>query len=123
MSDQDAGAQPGTLVFFALLLDGRVAHTAGVVVRADTHAERGDAVVFLRDGAVVHQVPAAFVVAIEPHPDDKAARDAVLRHRQRGVGGATVHVREGATAAPRGRSGVTGTAIPAEGLSIRVSER
>lgn len=118
-----SAAVPARPSFFAALLDGRVAHTAGVVVRADEHAQRGDVVVFLRDGAVVHQVPAAFVVAIEPHSDDKAARDAVLRHSQRGVGGATVHVREGAAAAPRGRSGASGTAIPAEGLSIRVSER
>ena len=107
---------------FAVLLDPRVAHTAGLVVLAESHATHDGVVVFRRDDRVVHQLPAAHVVAISACLDDKTARDAVAAHRQRGVGGATVHVEEHAAAAPRGRSAAAGTAIPAEGISFRVSE-
>ncbi|TNF35459.1 MAG: hypothetical protein EP329_06190 [Deltaproteobacteria bacterium] len=107
--------------FAVLLRGGPLADSFSL--RADGYEERGDSVVFLRDDRVVHQVPSAWVAAIEVHPDALAARDAVAAHRAAKTGGATIHVQENAAAAPRRRGGSGApTAVPAEGVSIRIDE-
>ncbi len=110
--------------FFAVIMQPSAQYAKSFDVRADAHAAHGDTTQFLRDGRVVHQVPSAYVLRIERHPDQRAAADAVAAHRRSTAGGATIHVQETASAAPRRRArGGAATAIPAEGISVRIDER
>jgi len=112
------------MLHFAVLLGPNADLAKSFTVRADAHETRGDALVFVRDGGVVHQVPRAWVATVEPYEDARAASDAVAAHRESRVGGATIHVQESAAAAPRGRRrGGSPTAVPAEGIAIRIEER
>jgi hypothetical protein len=107
----------------AVLLHRDADLAASFVVRADGYEPRGDALVFLREDRVVHQVPQRWVAAISVHDDELSAREAVAAHRRTEVGGATIHVQESAPAAPRRRGrGGAATAVPAEGISIRIDE-
>lgn len=108
---------------FAVLLHAAAAPMTSFVLVADDHVEAAGVVTFRRDGRVVHQVPAAWVARVENHPDDRGAQDAIRAYRAARVGGATIHVEESASAAPRrrGRGGAP-TAVPAEGISVRIDE-
>jgi len=110
--------------FHAVLLKASAAYAKSFTVRADAWETRSDVVVFVRDEQIVHQLPADYILRVEVHPTEKAAADAVADHRCAKVGGATIHVHETAAAAPRrrGRGGAP-TAVPAEGVSVRLEER
>lgn len=107
----------------AVLLHRNTDLATSFVVRADRHEPRGDALVFLREDRVVHQVPQNWVAEVSVHDDELSAREVVAAHRRTEVGGATIHVQESAAPAPRrrGRGGAQ-TAVPAEGISIRIDE-
>lgn len=113
------------MAHYAVLLNSRAGLAGSFVVRADGVAEDvGDGRLRLvRDGLVVHEVPSDWVIGLEAFAHARAAADRVAAHRAALVGGATIHVQESAPAAPRGRAGAgRPTAVPAEGLSIRISE-
>ena len=110
---------------YAVLLNSRAGLAGSFVVRADAVAEDlGDGRLrLLREGLVVHEVPADWVSTVEAFAHARAAAERVAAHRAALVGGATIHVQESSTAAPRVRAGAgRPTAVPAEGLSIRISE-
>jgi hypothetical protein len=93
-------------------------------LRADRWAESDGVCRFFRDDALVHQVPAAELLRVEPHDSDKAAQDALSEFRRARAGGATVNVEEAAPGKPRARErGGAAVAVPAEGISFRVEER
>ena len=109
--------------YFAVLLGCDADLAVSFVVRADRHGTAGAALCFLRDDRVVHQVPSTWVDAVVCCASELEARDAVAAQRRAHVGGATIHVHETSAGAPRrrGKSGAP-TAVPAEGLTIRIDE-
>jgi len=112
------------LPHYAVLLHAHAAVAQSFVILADAvteDADRGDTV-FMRDGAVVHRVPTRWVAGVSAFDHALPAREAVNAHRTQ-LGGATIHVRESASPAPRrGRSGATASAVPAEGIVFRIDE-
>jgi hypothetical protein len=104
------------------------APVASRVVRADAWRDDAGMTRLFRDEALVFSAPTASIVAIEPHPDHRAATLAVWRHRMRRVGGSTLHVHE-AQPAPARRARADDHAVttrargaPAEGVSVRIEE-
>lgn len=88
----------------------------------------GGRVTLWRGGRLVHSARAEEVVAAEPFPDERAARQRVLAHLEAGVGGATMNITEMGVA-PRlvrrgsGRAaGGRGGGIPAESLRVIVED-
>ncbi len=114
------------MAFYAVLMGPRAELTESFDLRADGYRQTAGALLFLRDGRIIHQLPAAYVLRVEEHPDQRSASEAVAGARRARAGGTTIHTHEAAApAAPRRRRGGGGapTAIPAEGLSIRIDER
>lgn len=108
--------------FFALLLAPHAWPAQSMVVRAERSTTEGAALVFWDGDRAVHRVPAAVVLEVVAHATKKAADQAVRAHREKAVGGATIHVEEaGPALRGRPRSAAT-TAVPTESISFKVEE-
>jgi len=112
---------------YALLLRPDAWPAKSQVVRGDRVTE--DDVLTIWEGErAVYRVPAQLVIEVLAFDNQKAAAKAVNTFITKPeAGGATVHVAElGVTARPtRARPGERsggGTAVPAEGISVRITE-
>ena len=77
---------------------------------------------FFRDGNLVRRAAAAEILRVDTYDSAKAAHDAVIAFMRDSAGGTTVRVDEGASVQPRSRAG-GGSAVPLEGIALRVEER
>jgi hypothetical protein len=82
---------------FVLVLKG-FGYARALAIRADCHEARGDQRVFLRDGRVVHQAPAANVRDVLPFDNRRDADQHVKSILEQRAGAATMHVVESGVA-------------------------
>ena len=113
---------------FAILF-ARGGTAQALIVAADEADHRQDgSLVLRRDDAVVYQAPPGAVSDAVGCDSQKAAADRCREHRESlaGAGAGTFSISEGGPAPTtgrlRGRSRGGGTAIPAEGISIKIQE-
>jgi hypothetical protein len=78
---------------FVLVLTG-FGYARALSVRADAHEARGEQHVFLREGRIVHQAPAANVRDILPFDNGRDADQHVKSILEQRAGAATMHVSE-----------------------------
>ncbi|MCC6624079.1 MAG: hypothetical protein IT385_22680 [Deltaproteobacteria bacterium] len=114
--------------WYTLVLSPAAWPAASQIVRADDATREGGTLTLWAAGRAVHRVPERLVLALERHETQRAATAALARARERGVGGATVHVAELGVVARVGRrragsrASGQGTAIPAEGIRFVIED-
>lgn len=112
------------MTFYALLLKPEAWPAKSQVVRAERVTD-DETTLTLWDGErAVHRIPSKLVHEVYAHDNQKAAAKVVNAFLTKPeTGGSTVHVAElGVMARPTRARSSGGTAIPAEGISVKITE-